>query len=205
MNELEQAWQNFAPSCERNKAVIWQTIEPYLADKQSLLEIGSLSGQHACYFSGQLPQLSWQCSDIAPNLPPLTANIKAHGSAHMLSPIELDVANALHWPKTPFDVIYTANTLHIMSWQHVIECFANMSVSAKSGTLFIAYGPFNFSGNYSSESNAEFDIWLKERDSQSAIRDFEAVDDLAKQAGMELVANIDMPANNQLLVWQFNT
>ncbi|REL28477.1 DUF938 domain-containing protein [Thalassotalea euphylliae] len=204
MIELEQAWHNFAPSCERNKAVIWQAIAPFLADKKSLLEIGSLSGQHACFFSAPLPELTWQCSDISFNLAPLSANIKQHGSAKVLPPIELDVANNQHWPRQPFDVIYTANSLHIMSWQHVVACFANMPSSANAGTLFIAYGPFNFNGQYSSESNAEFDIWLKERDSQSAIRDFEAVDALAQQAGMSLVTNIDMPANNQLLVWQFS-
>lgn len=201
--DLADTWLNFAPSCERNKTVIWQAIAPYLADKNSVLEIGSLSGQHACYFSANLPNVQWQCTDLASNLSALNANLQLHGNDNITQPIALDVADSTQWPSTPFDVIYTANSLHIMSWQHVLACFANMPKSANSGTLFIAYGPFNFGGNYTSESNAEFDIWLKDRDPRSAIRDFEAVDTLAKQVGMALIANIDMPANNQLLVWRF--
>ena len=202
--DLADAWLNFAPSCERNKAPIWQAIQPYLVDKSSLLEIGSLSGQHACYFSPQLPALTWQCSDIDENITPLTENLTRHGTANTPAPITLDVLNPAHWPNQAYDVIYTANTLHIISWHHVQQCFANVGKSAKSGSLFIAYGPFNFYGQYSSESNAEFDLWLKDRDPLSAIRDFEAVDNLAQQAGMKLVTNIDMPANNQLLVWRFS-
>jgi hypothetical protein len=64
------------------------------------------------------------------------------------------------------------------------------------------YGPFNYDGNYSSDSNREFDAWLHARDPRMGIRDFEAVDALAQKNGLALVADIAMPANNRLLVWR---
>jgi hypothetical protein len=43
---------------------------------------------------------------------------------------------------------------------------------------------------------------LRERDPESAVRDFEDVDALAAAAGFELQADYAMPANNRLLVWR---
>jgi len=47
-----------------------------------------------------------------------------------------------------------------------------------------------------------FDVWLKGRDLQSGIRDFEAVNSLAETQGMTLLSDITMPANNRMLVWR---
>jgi hypothetical protein len=70
----------------------------------------------------------------------------------------------------------------------------------QSGAKFCCYGPFNVGGTYTSESNARFDIWLKERDTLSAIRNLEAVVSLANDAGIQLLEDIEMPAHNKLLV-----
>jgi len=43
---------------------------------------------------------------------------------------------------------------------------------------------------------------LRARDPASGIRDFEAVDALARAAGFEFVADYPMPANNQTLIWR---
>ena len=197
-------WQHFSPSCERNKLPIWQAIMPYIADKKTVLELGSLSGQHACYFTEQLVNTSWQCSDLDSNIGVLNQNLACHGN-HNLSPaIVLDVANNSHWPAQIYDVIYSANTLHIMSWQHVQKLFSHINQCLHQDSLVIIYGPFKFNQAFTSDSNAAFELWLKERDSQSGIRDFEAVEKLAQQAGLSLLINLDMPANNQLLIWQVN-
>ena len=70
-----------------------------------------------------------------------------------------------------------------------------------AGTL-VVYGPFNYDGAYTSDSNREFDPWLKARDPRSGIRDFEAVDALARAIGLHLLDDIAMPANNRCLVWR---
>ena len=88
-----------------------------------------------------------------------------------------------------------------MSWQAVEKLFVGISeVLQERGTLCL-YGPFNYNGEYTSESNARFDGWLKARDPESGVRDFEAIDQLAIDAGMSLKKDYEMPANNRLLVW----
>ena len=51
-------------------------------------------------------------------------------------------------------------------------------------------------------SNESFDAMLHARDPGSGIRDFEAVNALARGAGFTLKADVDMPANNRTLVWR---
>ena len=101
-----------------------------------------------------------------------------------------------------FDAVFSANTLHIMGWEEVQALFAGLpSLMAPDG-LFIAYGPFNYNGAFTSDSNRNFDGWLKARDPRSGIRDFESVDALARAQQLELRDDVAMPANNRCLVWR---
>ena len=102
----------------------------------------------------------------------------------------------------PFDGLFSANTLHIMGWHEVGAFFAGLSTVLAEEATVVVYGPFNYDGDYTSDSNREFDGWLKARDPRSGIRDFEAVDTLAREIGLHLSADIAMPANNRCLVWQ---
>lgn len=68
--------------------------------------------------------------------------------------------------------------------------------------MLMVYGPFNYGGAYTSDSNCEFDGWLQARDPRSGIRDFEAVDVLARAIGLHLLDDVAMPANNRCLVWR---
>jgi SAM-dependent methyltransferase len=102
----------------------------------------------------------------------------------------------------PFDAVFSANTLHIMGWHEVAAFFAVLGKVLAEKATVVVYGPFNYDGDYTSDSNREFDGWLKARDPQSGIRDFEAVDALARGIGLRLSADIAMPANNRCLVWR---
>ena len=118
----------------------------------------------------------------------------------------LDVATG-PWPRSPtadgrFDAAFSANTLHIMGWPQVEAFFAGLDGALAGDARLVVYGPFNYGGEYTSDSNREFDGWLKARDPQSAIRDFEAVDALATNIGLRLDEDIAMPANNRCLVWR---
>ena len=199
---MSEQLENFSPSCERNKQVILAELQPLLAQCFEVLEIGSFSGQHALHFSEKLPQLFWHTSDVASNLNALNHNLSYFAPDNCRLPFELDVSQKSQWPEQYFDAIYTANTLHIMSWENVQQLFANIRQVTKQGTLFVVYGPFNYDGKFTSNSNADFEQWLKARDINSGIRDFEQVNELAKQVGFELKHDIGMPANNRLLVWQ---
>lgn len=164
-----------------------------------LLEIGSGTGQHAAYFSQQLPHLQWQPTDREESLAAVRSWLDWGSNDNLLAPLELDVNKP--WPVNATPFIFSANTLHIMSWQEVENFFSAVEkVLSESGVLAI-YGPFNYDGNFTSESNANFEQWLKNRNSKSGIRDFEAVNNLAEQAGLTLLEDCTMPANNRFLVW----
>lgn len=64
------------------------------------------------------------------------------------------------------------------------------------------YGPFNYNGEYTSDSNALFDQWLKEQYPSCGIKDFEDIMSFATAAGLGLTNDMAMPANNRLLVLQ---
>ncbi len=189
-----------AEACERNKEPILAVLREAFAPCSSVLEVGSGTGQHAVHFATHLPWLSWQPSERGGDIAALQQRIAAEGPANLRPAIEFDVMQD-SWPTLQVDGVFSANTLHIMGWLEVEAFFASLpELLAPSATLAI-YGPFNYGGQFSSASNASFEDWLKARDPVSGIRDFEAVDALARQAGFTLVADHAMPANNQLLVW----
>lgn len=191
----------FAPSCERNREPILQVLAPLLRTARSVLEVGSGTGQHAVHFAAAMPWLTWQTSERAEHLPGLGLWLAETALPNTPPALTLDVAQG-PWPALQVDAVFTANTLHIMGWPQVQAFFAGVSgVLAPGGTL-ATYGPFNENGAYTSESNAQFDAWLKARDPHSAIRDFEAVDALARGIGLQLMDDHAMPANNRLLVWR---
>lgn len=193
----------FAESSVQNREPIFSVIKPHLESKQSLLEIGSGTGQHAVYFASELLNLHWQTSELPEHHQGIEMWLDEAALPNVQSPVALDVCNTEHWQNLPaYDAIYTANTLHIMSAGHVKCLFENLAEHLKKEGLFIAYGPFNYAGSYTSESNQHFDGWLKQRDPESGIRDFEWLQEMAELKGMTLVDDVAMPANNRTLIWR---
>jgi cyclopropane fatty-acyl-phospholipid synthase-like methyltransferase len=190
----------FSQACENNKGPILSVIKQHFAAVEEVLEIGSGTGQHAVYFAEQLPHLVWQPTDQHENLSGIQSWISWAALHNLREPLELDVNQA--WPVDQAGAVYSANTLHIMSWPEVESLFSKLkSVLRESGILCV-YGPFNRKGGYTSDSNARFDQWLKQRDPLSGIRDFEAVHRLASNAGLELIDDRAMPANNSCIVFR---
>ncbi len=198
----ETNWVNFAPAAERNRTPVLAELRVLLGGDETVLEVGSGSGQHAVHFTRAISGLQWIASEIAELLPGLEKNLNLYAGKSIHSPVLLDLRNN-HWHVgiTGVDVIYSANTLHIVSWPEVISLFEGVAKLCKPGSKLIIYGPFRYNQSYTSNGNAEFDAWLRQRNSTSGIRDFEKVNDLAEKAGLTLAADINMPANNQLLVW----
>jgi cyclopropane fatty-acyl-phospholipid synthase-like methyltransferase len=192
-----------SPSCDRNREPILAVLRKHFADRHDALEIGSGTGQHAVHFAAAMPGLRWQCSDVADNLPGIRLWLDETALPNTPAPIELDVARG-PWPTQTFDAVFSANSLHIMGWGDVEALFAGLDAAMAPDATLVVYGPFNYGGGYTSDSNREFDGWLKARDPRSAIRDFEAVDALASAIGLRLVDDVAMPANNRCLVWRRN-
>ena len=190
----------YAESCEQNRVPILAVLRAAFADRQHVLEIGSGTGQHAVYFGAELPHLRWQTADVRAHHPGINAWLAEAGLPNVLPPLELD-ANETGWHSGRYDAVFSANTLHIMGAAEVEKCFAGIGQVLEPGGVLAVYGPFNYQGQFTSESNARFDQWLKSRDPASGIRDFETVDALARQQGLVLLHDHAMPANNRTLVW----
>ncbi len=191
----------FSEACDRNKGPILAVLREAFADRARVVEIGAGTGQHAVHFARQLPHLAWQPTDRGEYLEGLAARVAAEGPPNLAAPVELDVLRQ-PWPLLHGDAVFSANTLHIMSWTAVGALFAGLGrVLARDGVLAI-YGPFKYGGRFTTASNAAFDAMLRERDPDSGVREVEAVSALAKAVGLELLADHAMPANNQLLVWR---
>jgi cyclopropane fatty-acyl-phospholipid synthase-like methyltransferase len=190
-----------SPACDRNRDPILAVLLRHLSAARTVLEIGSGTGQHAVHFAQAMPDLIWQCSDRAPYLPGIRQWLDEAQLPNTPHPLELDVV-AGPWPSAKFDAVFSANTLHIMGWEEVQACFDGLhAVLAESATL-VVYGPFNYHGMFTSDSNREFDASLRVRDSRMGIRDFEAIDTLARNIGLRLIEDASMPANNRCLVWR---
>jgi SAM-dependent methyltransferase len=186
---------------ERNKGPILEVLRQAFADCSRVLEIGSGTGQHAVHFALAMPHLVWQPSELPDAMPALRKRIFNEGPSNLRAPVTIDVT-ALPWDVRKVDGIFTANTLHIMSWPQVEALFAGIPGIAKPGAVLAIYGPFSYAGAHTSPSNESFDRMLRARDRHSGIRDFEAVDGLARRAGFELEDDHPMPANNRTLVWR---
>ena len=191
----------FSQACENNKDPILSVLKRVLINPCEILEIGSGTGQHAVYFAEHLPHVTWQPSDQTIHLPGIKSWLDETSLKNIKTPLALDI-NQQPWPVTNVEAVFTANTLHIMSWESVQMFIASLGEVMRTDAIFCSYGPFNVGGIYTSESNARFDLWLKEQDALSAIRDLEAIISLANDAGIKLLEDIEMPANNKFLIWQ---
>jgi cyclopropane fatty-acyl-phospholipid synthase-like methyltransferase len=190
----------FSEACEQNKIPILNELVRLFADVKRVLEIGSGTGQHAVFFAQAMPHLYWQTSDRPNNHAGIRAWLEESALPNTGWPIDLDVTGA--WPRQSYDGVFSANTTHIMSWPEVQGLFRGVGRVLRSGGCFVVYGPFNFGGAYTSESNQRFDQWLRQRDPQSGIRNFEDLDGLAVKQGLWFQEDIQMPVNNRLLVWR---
>lgn len=189
-----------APACERNREPILAVLRALYADRRSVLEIGSGTGQHAVHFAAGLPHLRWQTSDLKEQLPGICLWLADRMLPNTPPPICLDVDSL--WPERRFDAVYTANTLHILSWAQVQALFEHLPAVLDAGGLFTVYGPFRYDGAHTSDSNAAFDAALRAADPLRGVRDFEAVAALAREAGLELLEDRAMPAHNRCITWR---
>lgn len=201
---------------ERNRQPISEVLQQHIRRRTDAgqktahaLEVGSGTGQHIVHFAQHLPDIRWQSSDCAEYLDGIRLWVQEASLPNLPPPVCFDVRQPLPdfscaaHPDGRFDLLYSANTLHIMHWQTVERFFRIMSELLRPNALVVLYGPFNYGGQFTSDSNAAFDASLKQRDAGMGIRDSEAVIQLAATAGLQLTEDIAMPANNRSLVFAF--
>ncbi len=191
----------FSQAAKNNKNAIGEVLVEAFSSCKTVLEIASGTGQHAVYMGALMPDTIWQTSDLAENHDSIIQRLANEAGNNVWPPLVLDVAQD-DWLVGEVDGVFSANSVHIMSWQHVEALFAGLEKHLAKGGILALYGPYKYGDEFTTESNARFDQWLKDRDPQSGVRDFEAVDRLAQSIGLQLQADHKMPANNQLLIWR---
>ena len=215
-NKVDISALPFSQACENNKQPILEVLQTELQSSSHVLEIGSGTGQHSVYFAPHLSHLKWQTSDVTGNHRHIIAWHNAYPAPNLYLPLTFDLAqdsvpvsshldsghlNSSDIAK-PYDVIFTANTLHIISRALVERLFTLVGQALPVDGKLIIYGPFNENGNYTSEGNQRFDAMLRAGNPDSGIRHKEDIISLAKAHRLQLSKTYAMPANNQLLVFQ---
>nr|AGU12003.1 Protein of unknown function DUF938 [uncultured organism] len=192
----------FSPASDRNKEPILKVLQEVLTlNTGRILEIGAGTGQHAVYMSPYFPQLKWTMSDRAEVVPALKRVVEEANLRNLTPPFKLEIG-VDDVAKFIYDIIYTANTFHIMSWKECKTLIKLAGHRLPEEGRFIVYGPFNYDQKFTSESNEAFDKSLRERDPASGIRAFEDVDRAMVKNGFALVKDYEMPANNRVLVYK---
>ena len=187
--------------CLRNQEAIAEVLEQELSGLSLVLEIGSGTGQHAAFMTQRMPELAWQPSDLLDAIPGINAWRQESARDNFLPPLVLDVTQDL-WPVKQVDAVFSSNVLHFVGWHKVRAMFAGIGRVLKENGLAIFYGPFNYHGEYTSSGNRSLDEWLKERDPESGIKDFEQIVLAGRKEKLRLLKDIAMPANNRILVMQ---
>ena len=197
----------FSQACENNKQPILDVLQQELQDSTHILEVGSGTGQHSVYFAPRLAHLTWQTSDVLAHHDTINAWHAAYPVPNLCAPLAFDLSTDvvpfdLYNIQKYYDAVFTANTLHIISWLLVEQLFLLVGNVLPINGKLIVYGPFNENGQYTSAGNQQFDISLRQRDPKSGIRHLEDIIALAKIHHLRLSDKYAMPANNQLLVFQ---
>jgi SAM-dependent methyltransferase len=196
----------FSQACENNKQPILEILQQELQYCIHVLEVGSGTGQHSVYFAPRLAHLIWQTSDVLAHHATINAWHTVHPAPNLYAPLSFDLAvdplPISLASNQPYDAVFTANTLHIISWSLVEKLFELVGNALLINGKLIVYGPFNENGHYTSVGNQQFDIRLRQRDPKSGIRHLEDIIVLASRHHLKLSDKYTMPANNQLLVFQ---
>lgn len=193
---------NFSEACERNKEPILKVLEQFIhKDDRRVLEIGAGTGQHAMYFAPKFPFLEWYPTELKENILKLKSNLSKVKISNIQSPVICDVSKD-DFPKVKFDIVFTANTFHIMQWKQGKSFIKLLGNRLRKGSRAIFYGPFKFNGEFTTPSNEKFDIDLKVSDPLRGIRSFEDINKAMLKSGFELLELIEMPANNHMIIYQ---
>jgi cyclopropane fatty-acyl-phospholipid synthase-like methyltransferase len=191
----------FSTACERNKKPILSVLKEVITkDNKRVLEIGSGSAEHAVYFAQNLKDIVWTTSDMASGHAKIIETLNEAKLSNLRGPLAFEIGKN-DFPKYSYDIVFTANTFHIMSWKQCKKLMKILGHHLREGSQIIIYGPFNYEGKFTSEGNALFDRSLKEQNLERGIRSFEDVNKNMTKNGFVLFKDYEMPANNRMLVF----
>jgi len=185
----------------RNRDPILKVLKRVLPKEGLILEIASGTGQHGLYFAEKMKSVRWQPTDSDPEM---LASIRAwreeSGLDNLLEPIALDVMEP--WPVSRVDAIFNANMIHISPWPCTEALMRGSRRALSSAGLLVMYGPFMLGGQHTAPSNRSFDDSLRARNPEWGVRDLDEVRSLAAKYALEFLESVQMPANNQMVIFR---
>jgi SAM-dependent methyltransferase len=191
-----------APATERNRGPILEVLRPILRDGALVLELASGTGEHAVFFAGALPAVTWQPTDLDPdNLASIEAFRAEAGLPNLRPPLLLD-ATADAWPLPAADALVCINMIHIAPWSACEGLVRGAARVLGPGGVLYLYGPYRIGGALPAPSNVAFDASLRARDPAWGVRELDEVTALAAAAGFAREAVVAMPANNHSVVFR---
>jgi hypothetical protein len=199
-----------APAFHRNHQAIRAVLQKFLAGKcGDAVEAGSGTGQHVVDFARHIPEIMWWPSDLNEQHLKSIAAWRAHAALpNIRPPLRIDLSDPAWCPQmhdgsgpARLLAVFCANVIHIAPWRVAEGLFAGAGRYLRAeGRLFL-YGPFKRGGKHTAPSNAVFDSSLRDRNAEWGVRDIEALETLAANAGLAPIEIAEMPANNLILVF----
>jgi SAM-dependent methyltransferase len=204
-----------AAAFHRNHQAIWAVLQRFLAGKSGdVVEAGSGTGQHVVHFARHTPEIVWWPSDLNEKHLRSIEAWRAHSRlSNIKPPLRIDLSDPA-WCSSMHDddgqgnlgpqdllAIFCANVVHIAPWRVAEGLFAGAGRYLRADGRLFLYGPFKRGGKHTAVSNAVFDTSLRERDPEWGVREVEALEGLAADAGLALVQTAEMPANNLILAF----
>lgn len=190
------------PAADNNKQFIFEALNRLDLLSQNVLEIGSGPGQHGIHFCQLDSLLMWQPTEIKSKLP-LTNDwyqvAQKEGISNYLCPLAFHIGTD-PLPEVNFDLIYSANVLHIISESLAKHLALQLSVNLQCGQKFVCYGPFKREGKFTTESNELFNQWLLS-EGYGGIQDLVDIP-IWTNNQLKLIHHEDMPANNFLVIYE---
>ncbi len=195
--------KRFAPATLRNREAIAENLARELPEKGTVLEVASGSGEHAVFFAERFPQLTWQPSDPASDaLASIASWSEGYAGDNLHAAIYLDAAAPADWLIGHADAIVCINMVHISPWGATVGLFKGASELLSSHGPLILYGPYFEPDVQPAASNLDFDMSLRQRNSDWGVRNTADVEKVAGHHGFALSAHHEMPANNLMLVYR---
>ena len=205
-SEQEPDARRFSPAIQRNREPLLQVLAKVLPREGKLLEIASGSGEHAVWFAPHFPDLTWQTSDLNPELRQSIAAHIAHAGLSMPAPLDIDVTRqdwgAPDAPLGKLDAIFCANMIHIAPWAATLGLLDGAARRLKTSGKLCLYGPYKQGGVHTAPSNAAFDQSLRVQNPEWGVRDLEVVTEEAGIRGLATSDVIEMPSNNLTVIFQ---
>ncbi len=196
------AVKRFAAAADRNKAPILEILREVLPARGLVLELASGSGQHAVHFASALPQHEWQPSDTDPQALDSIATYAAEsGLTNLRAPLLLD-SRSEAWPIDSADAVVCINMIHIAPWSACLGVLRGAARLLPAAGSLSFYGPFCIHGDYTAESNVEFDRALRGQNEEWGVRELADIEAAAGAFGLKLERVVPRPANNHVVVFR---